>query len=69
MIGKVRTVETQTAEVYVDVNDLIIELLLEVDRCQTDPEKDVYRSLVARLTEMRDKGHKKGGTRNGTKPV
>jgi len=68
MIGKVRTLETQTSEVYVDVNDLIIELLLEVDRCQTDPEKEAYRSLVSRLTEMRDKGHKRS-SRNGTKSV
>jgi len=68
MIGKVRSIETQTSEIYVDVNDLIIELLLEVDRCQTDTEKEAYRSLVARLTDIRDKAHKKG-TRNGTKSV
>ena len=68
MIGKIRTLETQTSEVYVDVNDLIIELLLEVDRCESEPEKEAYRSLVTRLTEMRDKGHKRS-KRDGTKSI
>lgn len=61
MIGKVRSLEIQTQEVYIDVNDLIIELLLEIERCQTDSEKDAYRALVARLTDVRDKSHKRSG--------
>ena len=55
----IRSVESKAAEVYVNVNDLIIVFLIEIDECQTDPEKDMLRSLVARLTEIRDKGHKK----------
>jgi len=68
MIGKIRTIETQTTEVYVDINDLIIALLLEIDRRQSDLEKDVLRQLVTRLTEMRDKGHKRS-TRSGIKSI
>lgn len=59
MIGKVRSTEVSDKEVYVDVNDLIIELLLEMDRCSTEAEQKVYRALVARLTSIRDKAHHK----------
>jgi hypothetical protein len=59
LIGKVRTTEISDKEVYVDVNDLIIELLLEIDRSGVEAEKKAYRSLVARLTAIRDKAHVK----------
>lgn len=58
MIGRVRSIETSSTEIYVDVNDLIIELLLEIDKSQCEPEKKAYRSLVIRLTDIRDKSHK-----------
>jgi hypothetical protein len=58
LIGKIRSIESNTTEVYVDVNDLIIELLLEVDKAQSEHEKKAYRSLISRLTEIRDKSHK-----------
>ena len=59
MIGKVRTTEISDKEVYVDVNDLIIELLYEIDRSSVEAEKKAYRALVVRLTAIRDKAHSK----------
>lgn len=55
---KIRTIEAQSTEVYVDVNDLLIELLLEADRCTSEPERKAIHSLVQRLTDLRNKAHK-----------
>lgn len=58
MPNKIRTVEISSTEVYVDVNDLIIELLVELDNSSSEQEKKILRSLVNRLTDIRNKGHK-----------
>lgn len=53
-----RSIESDTSEVFINVNDLIIELLLEVDKAQTEHEKKAYRALITRLSDIRDRGHK-----------
>lgn len=58
MPGKIRTVEVSSTEVYVDVNDLIIELLVELDNSSSESEKKILRALVQKLTDIRNKGHK-----------
>lgn len=58
MPNKIRTVEISSTEVYVDVNDLIIELLVELDNSSSEQEKKILRALVNRLTEIRNKGHR-----------
>lgn len=44
-----------TTEVYVDVNDLIIDLMKELDITSIDAEKKVYRGLIAKLDNLRKK--------------
>jgi hypothetical protein len=55
---KIRTLEVNSSEVFVDVNDLLIELMLEADRCTSEPERKAYQALIHKLTEIRNKGHK-----------
>ncbi len=59
-VHPVRVVEIKSNEVYIDVNDLIIELLLEADKATTEAEQRVLKSLANRLTSMRDRAHKVG---------
>jgi uncharacterized protein YbjQ (UPF0145 family) len=56
----VRVVELPSKEVYIDINDLIIEFLLKADSATNDHEKKVYRELSDRLSSMRDRAHKLG---------
>jgi uncharacterized protein YpiB (UPF0302 family) len=56
----VRVIELPSKEVYVDVNDLIIELLLKVDRALNEHEKRAYKELSDKLSAIRDKAHKTG---------
>lgn len=58
-MGKIRTKEILDKEIYVDANDLIIELLIEIERCTTESEKKAYRAVIARLSSLRDSAHSK----------
>lgn len=57
---KIRSKEIDDKEIFINVNDLIIEIMLEVDKAASDTEKKVYRNIVTRLTEIRDRSHKNG---------
>lgn len=48
---KVRTAESTTSDVYINVNDLIIELMLESEKANSQAEKDYIRNLIARLVK------------------
>lgn len=50
-----KVVESNTTDVYVDVNDLIIDLMKELDATSSDAEKKVYRGLIAKLDSIRKK--------------
>ena len=60
MTHNIRVVELPSKEVYVDINDLIIEYLLKADNAPNEIEKKVYRELANKLSTMRDKAHKAG---------
>jgi hypothetical protein len=58
MTHNIRVVELPSKEVYIDINDLIIEMLLKADSALNDAEKKVYRDMADRLSNMRDRAHK-----------
>lgn len=60
MKHEVRVVELPTKEVFVDVNDLIMEFFSKMESSGNEIEKKVYRDLIARLTSVRDRAHKVG---------
>ena len=55
---KVRTVEAQAKEVFMDVNDLIIDLMLEEQNCSTQEGKATIRKIIKKLTELRKAARK-----------
>jgi len=61
MTHNIRVVELPTKEVYIDINDLIIEMLIKVDSALNEYEKKVYREMADRLSLIRDKAHKGKG--------
>lgn len=60
MTHSVRVIELSSKEVYVDINDLIIEFLLKADDASSEQEKKVYRELADKMSSIRDKAHKAG---------
>lgn len=58
MISKIRVKEYDDKEVFVNANDLIIELLLKLDKAHSEVEKHSIRCFIARITELRDTAHK-----------
>ena len=56
---KVRTAESSTSDVYININDLIIELMLEAEKAPTQAEKQYIKELVNRLVKKRNDSHKK----------
>lgn len=54
----IRTTKAQTKEVFVDVNDLIIKLMLIEQDASSPAVKDFIKNLIKDLTEIRKKGHK-----------
>ena len=60
MTHNIRVVELPSKEVYVDINDLIIEFLLKATGASSEAEKKIYRELADKLSAVRDKAHKVG---------
>lgn len=58
-MGTIRTKESATNDIYVNVNDLLIELHLELDKTQNETERSGIRRMINRLTNIRDKTHGK----------
>ena len=56
---KVRTTEAQTREVFVDVNDLIIELMMDEQNATSQDAKAAIRTVIKKLTELRKQGHER----------
>lgn len=57
MSDKIRTAEASTQDVFVDINDLIIDLMMEAEKTDSDAERKAYRKVIQKLTELRNKGH------------
>lgn len=51
---KIRTAEAATQDVFVDINDLIIDLMMEAENADNDSERKVYRRLIEKLTALRN---------------
>jgi hypothetical protein len=58
-MDSIRAKESSTNDIYINVNDLIIELMVELGKVHTDAEKSAINKIVARLTALRDKSHNK----------
>ena len=55
----VRTTEAQTREVFIDVNDLIIELMKDEQNAQGEAAKREIKRLINKLLEIRKIGHER----------
>ena len=51
----IRAKESVTNDVYVNVNDLLIELHLELGKALNESERTGIKKMIARLTTIRDK--------------
>jgi hypothetical protein len=58
MNNNIRLKELSDKEIYIDVNDLIIEMLLKADNANNESEKRVYKEIADRLSNIRNKAHK-----------
>lgn len=56
---KIRTTEAQTREVFVDVNDLIIELMMDEQNASSQEVKAAIRAIIKKLTGLRKQGHER----------
>jgi hypothetical protein len=55
---KIRVVELPSKEVFIDVNDLLIALLLKIEKTNSEVERKVIKDIIAGLTVIRDGAHK-----------
>jgi hypothetical protein len=53
----IRAKESPTKDVYLNVNDLIIELMRELEKANNDSERNAIKRVIARLTHIRDASH------------
>lgn len=56
---KARTTEAQTREVFVDVNDLIIDLMLEKENVSNQAAREAMQKMIDKLIEIRKLGHQR----------
>jgi hypothetical protein len=56
---KVRTAESQTSDVFININDLIIELMLQAEGASSQEKKDALKSIIRKLTSIRNSSHQK----------
>jgi hypothetical protein len=56
---KIRTIENVANEVFFNINDLIIELMLEAEKVETQNEKQYIKKLINRLVRLRNNAHDK----------
>ena len=54
---KIRAVEAPTQDVFVDVNDLIIDLMMAAEEASNDNERRAYKKVIQKLTDVRNKAH------------
>jgi len=52
---KIRTVEATTQDVFVDVNDLIVDLMLVAENTTNEHERAAYKKVIQKLTALRNK--------------
>jgi hypothetical protein len=54
---KVRTTEAVTKEVFIDANDLLIDLMQEVEKATTEGEKKALKKIIQKIMELRKQSH------------
>lgn len=54
---KIRAVEAATQDVFVDVNDLIIDLMMAAEESNNEVERRAYKKIIQKLTDVRNKAH------------
>ena len=57
MSNRIRTAEASTQDVYVDVNDLIIDLMMEAEKADNASEREAYKKIIQKLTDLRNNRH------------
>ena len=55
-----RTSESKIKEVFVNLNDLLIDLHKQEQACSTPGGKAEIQKLIHKITALRTQGHKKG---------
>lgn len=60
MGDKIRTAEATTQDIFIDANDLIIDLMIEAEKASTELERKTYKKVIQKLTDLRNKSHGKG---------
>ena len=58
-MGNIRAKESAENEIYINVNDLLIELHLELGKALSEAERSGIKLMINRLTDIRDKTHNK----------
>lgn len=53
----IRAKESSTNDVYINVNDLLIELMVELEKAHTEQERAAIKRIINRLTRVRDTAH------------
>lgn len=54
MSKSIRVKRDSSDEVYVDANDLIIELMKKSDKSSSETERQVYKQIIKLITDIRD---------------
>lgn len=55
MPDEIRTSEAPTQDVFVDVNDLIIDLMMAADKADNASEREAYKKVIKKLTDIRNR--------------
>jgi len=53
----IRVRESSTKDVFINVNDLIIELMSELGKANNESERNAIQRVITRLTKIRDASH------------
>lgn len=56
---KVRTAENTNSDIYMNINDLIIDLMMEAEKSDNQAERAFIKKLIAKLVSKRNEAHKK----------
>jgi len=50
----IRVKRDSSDEVYVDANDLIIELMKKSEKSSSETERNIYKQIIKLITDIRD---------------
>jgi hypothetical protein len=54
---KLRTAESATSDVFININDLIIELMLAAEKAGNAERREALKAVIRKLTDIRNSPH------------